>query len=62
MPDPEFDFEAYMDAAAMLIGLPIAPEQRQGIVQNLDWIAQMAALIEAFPVPDAAEPAPVFRL
>ena len=61
MADPEYDFEAYMDAAAMLIGLPIAPEQRQGVVQNLERIAQMAALVEAFPLPDEIEPSPMFR-
>jgi hypothetical protein len=61
MPDRPFSTEAYVDAAAALIGLPIAPEHRSGVVLNLERIAQMAALVMEFPLPDEAEPAPVFR-
>ena len=61
MADSVLDFEAYLDAAATLIGLPIDPEYRNGVVENLARIAQMAALVEAFPVPEEVEPAPVFR-
>lgn len=56
-----FDAEAYVDAAAALIGLPIDPEHRPGVVLNLERIAQMAALVLEYPLPDEAEPAPVFR-
>jgi hypothetical protein len=48
MAERSFDAEAYVGAAAALIGLPIDP-------------AQMAALVMEFPLPDEAEPAPVFR-
>ena len=56
-----FDPEAYVDAAAALIGLPIDPALRRGVVVNLERIAQMAALVMEFPLPEDAEPAPVFR-
>ena len=56
-----FDATAYVDAAAALIGLPLDPAHRPGVVLNLERIAQMAALIAEVPLPDAAEPAPVFR-
>ena len=61
MPDQPFDAETYVDAAAALIGLPIDPAHRPGVVLNLERIAQLAALVAEFPLPDEAEPAPVFR-
>ena len=61
MAEPTFDAEAYVDAAAALIELPLDPAHRPGVVLNLERIAQMAALFMEFPLPDAAEPASVFR-
>jgi hypothetical protein len=61
MANQPFDSEAYVDAAAALIGLTIDPAHRPGVVVNLERIAQMAALVMEFPQPDEAEPAPVFR-
>jgi hypothetical protein len=61
MPEQSFDADAYVDAAAALIGLPIDPAHRPGVVLNLERIAQMAALVMDFPMPDETEPAPVFR-
>ena len=61
MPEEDFDVEVYIDAAAALIGLPIDPEHRPGVILNLQRIAQMAALVAEFELPDEAEPAPVFR-
>jgi hypothetical protein len=61
MADHPFDAEAYVDAAAVLIGLPIDPAHRPGVVVNLERIAQMAALVMGFALPDETEPAPVFR-
>jgi hypothetical protein len=56
-----FDAEAYVDAAARLIGLPIEPAHRPGVVLNFERIAQMAALVMEFPLPEETEPAPVFE-
>jgi hypothetical protein len=61
MADQSFDAQAYVDAAAALIGLPIDPAHRPGVVLNFERLAQMAALVMEFPLPDEAEPAPVFR-
>jgi hypothetical protein len=44
-----------------LIGLPIDLAHRPGVVVNFERLAQMAALVMEFPLPDEAEPAPVFR-
>jgi hypothetical protein len=60
MPTETFDAEAYVDAAAKLLGLPLDPAHRPGVVLNLERIAQMAVLVMEFPLPDETEPAPVF--
>jgi hypothetical protein len=61
MPERVVDPETYVDAAAALIGLPIDPAHRPGVVLNLERIAQMAALVMEFPLPEDIEPAPVFE-
>ena len=60
MADHQFDAAAYVDAAAALIELPLDPAHRPGVILNLQRIAEMAALVMAFPLPDDVEPAPVF--
>jgi hypothetical protein len=59
--DRPFDIETYVDAAAALIELPLDPAHRPGVILNMQRIAEMAALVMAFPLPDDTEPAPVFR-
>lgn len=61
MPERDFDPEPYVDTAAALIRLPIEPAHYPGVILNFERIAQMAALVSAFSLPDEAEPAPVFR-
>ena len=61
LPKHSVDPEIYVDVAAALIGLPVDPAHRRGVILNLERIAQMAALVAEFPLPDEAEPAPVFR-
>ncbi len=61
MADKPFDAGAYVDAAAALTGMPIAPEHRPGVVVNMERIAAMAKLVMDFPLPDEVEPGPVFR-
>jgi 1-carboxybiuret hydrolase subunit AtzG-like len=56
-----FDPESYLTAAAAAIGLEVAPEHRPGVILNLERIAGLAELVMAFPLPEAEEPAPVFR-
>jgi hypothetical protein len=62
MADQPFDGEAYVDAAAALIGLPLDPAHRPGVVLNMRRLAEMAALVMEFPLPDDTEAAPVFTL
>jgi hypothetical protein len=55
------DLDAYVDEAAKLCGLPIAPAHRPGVVQYLGVVSQAAALVMEFALPEDSEPAPVFR-
>jgi hypothetical protein len=59
--DRSSDIEVYVDAAAALIGLPLDPAHRPGVILNMQRIAEMAGLVMAFPLPEETEPAPVFR-
>ena len=54
--------EAYIDAAAKAIGLPIAPEHRAGVITNFERTAQFAALLNDFDLPESLEPAAIFYL
>lgn len=56
-----FDADALIDACAPLLQLRIEEAYRPGIKLNLKTAAKMAALVEQMKLPDAAEPAPVFR-
>jgi len=60
MPTPT-EVGAYVDAAAKLIALPIAPEHRPGVIQFMSVVLSAAALVMEFPLPDEVESAPVFE-
>ena len=53
--------DAYIDAAAQALGIPIQPEWRPEIRANLDVTFKLAALVGEKELPDDAEPAPVFK-
>ena len=42
--------EAYVDAAAALLGLPLAPAHRPGVLQFFALAAAMAEVLEAVPL------------
>ena len=51
---------ASVDRAAELIDLPLDPEHRPGVIENMEKIAEIAKLVTEFPLPDTIEPAPIF--
>ena len=51
----------FIDAAAQALGLPIEPEWKPAVKANLTVTLKLAALVAEFPLPDDAEPAPVFK-
>jgi hypothetical protein len=58
MSDPLDDL---IDASARALKLPIEPEWKADVRINLHATLQRAAFVAEFPLPDEAEPAPVFR-
>jgi hypothetical protein len=56
-PDP---LDALVDASAQALELALDPEWRPAVRGNLDVTWRLAALFMGFPLPDEAEPAPVF--
>ena len=54
------ELEAYVDAAAAALQLPIAPEHRPGVLHYFALAASMAELVNAHPLTVTDEPAPAF--
>ena len=55
------DFDAYIDAAAQALGIPVQPEWKPAVRANLEITFKLAALVGEQELPDDAEPAPVFK-
>jgi hypothetical protein len=53
--------DALVTAGTQALGLPLDPAWRPAVMFNLRLILRMAALVDAFTLPDDAEPAPVFH-
>lgn len=52
----------YIDAVANALRLPLESTWKLSIKSNLAVTLEHARLVDAFPLPDDAEPAPVFRV
>jgi hypothetical protein len=57
---PDDPLDAYIDAAAKLLAIPLEPEWKPAVRFNLEATLKLAAEVDAFALPDDAEPAPVF--
>jgi hypothetical protein len=55
------DFEAYVDAQCALLGLPLAPEHKPGVVRYLELAASMAPRVMDFALTPADESGSVFE-
>ena len=55
------DLDAFIEAASHALLLPIEPEWKAAVRANLEVTLKHASRVEEFPLPDEAEPAPVFR-
>jgi len=62
MPDPmPADPEAILAALLPASGIPLDPAWRPAVLANLRVAAGIAASLQAMPLADAVEPAPVFE-
>ncbi|HEX4326383.1 MAG TPA: DUF4089 domain-containing protein [Burkholderiales bacterium] len=53
--------EKYVDAAAAALDLNLAPGHRPGVLENFTRLAQLAALVNEFPLAPEDEPAPLWK-
>ncbi len=51
----------FITGAADVLALPIDPAWRPAVRMHLEITLKLGKLVEEFDLPDAAEPAPVFR-
>jgi hypothetical protein len=54
------DLDAFLAAGTALLGIPVQPGWRDAIRQHLAVSLMLAGQVLDFPLPDEAEPAPVF--
>lgn len=54
------DAKAYAASMAQALGLPLTPEYAPQVEANLALAFRLVQLVLDFPLPDEAEPAPVF--
>ena len=47
-PPPSLDLDAYMDATAALLRLPLAPEHRPGVLRYLQMVATQVPRVTDF--------------
>ena len=55
------DLDPYLDAALTLLGIPVEADWRKLVRFQLGVSLAHARRVQAFALPDEAEPAPVFR-
>jgi hypothetical protein len=56
--DPTDDF---IEAAAKALGMPLDAAWKPAVRGNLEVSLKLARLVDEFPLPDDAEPAPVYK-
>jgi hypothetical protein len=59
MPTPPLD--DFIIAAAAALDLPLDPAWQASVKTNLEVTLRHAATVAEFPLPDEAEPAPVYK-
>jgi hypothetical protein len=57
----EDSLDRYIAAAAEMLAIPLDPAWAPAVRMNLETTLKISALVGEFPLPDEAEPAPVFR-
>ena len=55
------DWSAYLDVATVLHDLPLDPQRRAAVIEQLERIEALAKTVVDFPLDSDVEPAPVFR-
>jgi hypothetical protein len=54
------EIDAWLDASAAILDIGVAPEWREAIRLHLRITRDLAQRVIEFPLPDEADPAPIF--
>jgi hypothetical protein len=52
----------FIEAAAKALGVPLDTAWKPAVRGNLEVSLKLARLVDEFPLPDDAEPAPVYKV
>jgi hypothetical protein len=52
----------FIEAAAKALGVPLDAAWKPAVRGNLEVSLKLARLVDEFPLPDDAEPAPVYKV
>lgn len=55
------EMDKMIEAGCALLGIPVDPAWLPAIRQNLEVSLRVAATVDAFPLADETDPAPVFH-
>jgi hypothetical protein len=58
---PVPDLDAWIDAMMPVLGITLDPAFRPGVIQNLQVVLRLSAIVLEFPLDEREEPAPVFE-
>lgn len=56
-----WDYAAYVEQTAQLLGIEIPEAYQQGVVENMAQLSAIAQQVMEFPLPPNTEIAPVFK-
>lgn len=57
----ELDTEQFVDQMALLLGLTIPPQLRDGVIANFEHLHTLVQPVIDFPLPDSLESAATFK-
>ncbi|MDY7013376.1 MAG: DUF4089 domain-containing protein [Cyanobacteriota bacterium] len=55
MSDKPLELETYVEQLSQLLDLPLAPESKLKVIENLATLARIAQLFTEYPLPDNIE-------
>ncbi len=61
MDEKQTDWEEFAAVSSNALRVRLEPEWKAAVASNLRTIFNIAAVVDGFPLPDDAEPAPVFE-
>ncbi len=61
MSDDAFDAERFVDHAAALNGIRLGPEQRPGVIANVESFRALHHRVTGYDAPESPDPLAVYR-